>query len=145
MADANVTADTARRGSKIITQQLFYNWRGSLKPITNQMRWKRHWILWPLAYIGPFRPSWSNFSDFTEVLNCHMRRLGRGENGYLCLCPGTAEAGDKLVLARGGQVPLVLRQDSGSGYWRFIGEEYVHGVMDGEAWEPKKCKEFKIR
>lgn len=72
------------------------------------------------------------------------RRLGRAANGYLCLVPAAAEVGDKVILARGGRVPLVVREDGGTGYWQLVGEAYVHGIMDGEAWEDK-CKEFHVR
>jgi len=42
--------------------------------------------------------------------------------------------GDKMCILLGGCVPFVLR-DTGDGCFRFIGECYIHGIMDGEAME----------
>ena len=45
--------------------------------------------------------------------------------------PKEARLGDKIVVIKGGQVPLLLRPQQGS--FRLVGECYVHGIMDGEA------------
>lgn len=49
----------------------------------------------------------------------------------------------RLVLATkiglfGGKVPLVVRSQGEN--WELVCESYVHGVMQGEAFEPEKCK-----
>lgn len=59
------------------------------------------------------------------------RRFVRGQGGYYALCPPAARQGDELCLLFGGQTLFCLRP-SGNGYL-FVGECYVHGVMDGEA------------
>ncbi|KAF7514022.1 hypothetical protein GJ744_006636 [Endocarpon pusillum] len=50
---------------------------------------------------------------------------------YFGLAPGEAEKGDIVCVLFGCSVPVVLR-DSGNGYHEFIGECYIHGIMDGE-------------
>jgi hypothetical protein len=65
------------------------------------------------------------------------------ETEYLALVPGLCAPGDHVVLVEGLRMPLVLRHKgwtnvAGSGEvetWEMLGDCYVHGVMDGEAWE----------
>jgi hypothetical protein len=54
--------------------------------------------------------------------------------GYLGRVPMGSVIGDKICILFGGCVPFVLR-DTGDGYFKFIGECYIHGIMDGEAIE----------
>jgi hypothetical protein len=61
----------------------------------------------------------------------HMRRLCRTTGGYIGLVPGGAGKGDEICLVKGARVPFVLRVCGD--FRRFIGECYVHGIMDGEA------------
>ncbi|KAJ5420976.1 Heterokaryon incompatibility [Penicillium sp. CMV-2018d] len=134
------------RGRKIASQKLFYSWRASLKPLYQLNRWNADRMLRPLGFVGYVVKTYRMFSEFPRFLEgSYGRRLGRAANGYLCLVPATSEVGDKVILARGGRVPLVVREDRGTGYWRLVGEAYVHGIMDGEAWEEDKCKEFQVR
>ena len=138
-------ANASGRGRKIASQKLFYSWRASLKPLYQLHRWNADRMLRPLGFVGYVVKTFRLFSEFTLFLEgSYGRRLGRAANGYLCLVPAAAEVGDKVILARGGRVPLVVREDRGTGYWRLVGEAYVHGIMDGEAWEDK-CKEFHVR
>lgn len=58
--------------------------------------------------------------------------------GYLGLAPLPARQGDEVWVFSGGRVPCVLRRVvDGTGKSRrwFIGETYVHGVMNGEVME----------
>lgn len=89
--------------------------------------------------------SWSvGFPEFTPYLECATeRRFGRTEDDWLCLLPEGTQKDDRIVLAEGGKVPLVLRPD-GDGYYMFIGEAYVHGIMDGEAFSPERCEDIKV-
>lgn len=70
------------------------------------------------------------------VLN---RRLINTEHGGLGLAPLLAEKRDVVCIIFGCSVPIVLRrqQDAGTGeeYFQFIGECYIHGMMEGEALE----------
>lgn len=89
--------------------------------------------------------SWSvGFPEFTPYLECAIeRRFGWCENEWLCLLPEGAQKDDRVVLAEGGKVPLVLRPD-GDGYYMFVGEAYIHGIMDGEAFRPELCQDIKV-
>ncbi|CAD6446550.1 ec6bdf9f-4a64-458a-8a64-e588e3541175 [Sclerotinia trifoliorum] len=68
------------------------------------------------------------------------------------LMPNEAKEGDVVCILLGCTVPVVVRRENdggkGEGGWIFVGESYVHGMMDGEAvtgdW-PKKLEEFRLR
>ncbi|KAE9365154.1 HET-domain-containing protein [Stipitochalara longipes BDJ] len=68
--------------------------------------------------------------------------------GYLGRVPRGSEIGDKTCILFGGCVPFVLR-DTRDGYFTFIGECYIHGIMDGEAIESAEIedryRDFDIR
>ena len=53
------------------------------------------------------------------------------DNGYMCLAPGETQPGDQICVLLGGHVLYILRPTGGN--WSFVGECYVHGLMDGEA------------
>jgi hypothetical protein len=59
------------------------------------------------------------------------RRLFGTQNGRMGLGTCAAEINDKIVLLRGCNTPLILREFNGG--WKLIGECYTHGVMYGEA------------
>ena len=61
------------------------------------------------------------------------RCLARTSKGFIALVPASAQISDQLYLLYGGQVVYCLRKTTDS--FKFIGECYVHGVMDGEAVE----------
>lgn len=55
------------------------------------------------------------------------------EDGYVGMVPELAEAEDCVFAFLGGQVLYTLRPwNSSSGHYRYIGETYIHGLMDGE-------------
>jgi hypothetical protein len=78
------------------------------------------------------------------------RRFFVSTKGYVGLAPFHAEIGDLCCILFGGQTPFILRNCShthpkiqyifgGEGNpYLFIGESYVHGIMDGEAYEESK-------
>jgi hypothetical protein len=73
----------------------------------------------------------------------HVERLIDGrqyvtiEGGYMGLVPQSMKVGDEIFMLTGGQVLYALRRNgNGSGErkaFSFLGEAYVHGLMDGEA------------
>lgn len=69
------------------------------------------------------------------LVACSGRRLARvvqrdwSAEG-MALAPQGARAGDEVFVLLGGQVLYVLRAAGGT--YRFLGECYVHGMMDGE-------------
>jgi hypothetical protein len=70
---------------------------------------------------------------FSSILGRMMhRRLFITVFGHLGLGPAGMMSGDVVVLLFGGNVPYVLRPVENE-RWRFVGECYVHGIMQGEA------------
>jgi heterokaryon incompatibility protein (HET) len=59
------------------------------------------------------------------------RRLAYTEDGYMCLVSHQADVNDAIFMLFGGSVLYVLRPQGDD--YVFIGECYVHGLMDGEA------------
>jgi hypothetical protein len=75
------------------------------------------------------------------------RVIFKTSNGYLGLGPNTLRAGDVTVILFGGRVPYILPPQDG--YYLFVGEAYIHGVMSGEVvqnlWDGVlKDEEFEI-
>ncbi|PVH74161.1 hypothetical protein DL98DRAFT_594373 [Cadophora sp. DSE1049] len=66
-------------------------------------------------------------------LRCKGRKLFVTEKGYLGLGPMDVNPGDKVGIFAGLQVPFVLKPYSSM--YQLVGEAYVDGVMDGEAFE----------
>ena len=61
------------------------------------------------------------------------RRLAVLDQGYLVMGPRACELGDRVCILYGCLVPVILRQIGDGERYRFMGECYVHGMMDGEA------------
>ncbi|KAI4276228.1 MAG: hypothetical protein LQ337_002627 [Flavoplaca oasis] len=59
------------------------------------------------------------------------RRLCWTKTGRMGLVPAVAQVGDLLFVLWGGQMMHVLRRKD-AGRFFYVGESYVHGVMDGE-------------
>lgn len=68
------------------------------------------------------------------------RMFSSGVNHYdealIGLAPRESQLGDRIIVAFGGSVPLLIRrvEDLGQDYWKLIGEMYLHGKMHGEAF-----------
>jgi hypothetical protein len=67
-----------------------------------------------------------------------LRRMARTLTERLALVPAGSCVGDMIALCKGGSVPLVLRRHPDG--FQLIGESYVHGVMNGEAFVEEQCK-----
>ena len=75
------------------------------------------------------------FSDSVK-LPCVKRRLFRTSNGLLGVGSESLRLGDRVFLAIGSDVPLILRPVAGNfKTFQFVGVAYVHGIMYGEAIE----------
>ena len=70
------------------------------------------------------------------------RRLVNTKHGRLGLVPWLAKKCDLICILFGCSVPIVLRRQkdahTGQEYFQFIGECYIHGIMEGEALELAK-------
>jgi len=80
------------------------------------------------------RPSTFDESVFISIC---CRRFIITEKGYIGLAPAKTEPGDRIAVLFGGRVPYILRQNQPDNStepttWTFIGDSYVHGIMDGE-------------
>lgn len=108
------------------------------------------WPIWPdemnVKRSGRFghRERWSTESFETHKqrndlreLQLHVtsttayRRFFLTPDLHMGLAPYNAEKGDLVYLLFGCEVPVILRSDGEE--FRFIGECYIHGFMDGEA------------
>ena len=76
-----------------------------------------------------------------------MRRLITTERELLGLAPQETKKRDLICILYGCSVPVVLRartdDKTGKEYFQFIGECYVHGLMDGEAFDIQKDEKEK--
>ena len=70
------------------------------------------------------------------------RHLVVTEKGYLGLAPEHVHTGDLVIIMMGSQVPLVLREVQQ--HYVFVGDAFIDGVMDGEAWAERDETEKKI-
>lgn len=69
----------------------------------------------------------------TLLSTTKLRALCLTKGDRLALVPATSQAGDKVCMLLGGQVLYILRpKGSSSARYEYIGEAYVHGIMDGE-------------
>ncbi|KAF2836615.1 HET-domain-containing protein [Patellaria atrata CBS 101060] len=81
---------------------------------------------------------------------CNQRRLARTDNGLLALVPGPAMKGDEVVIFAGGKAPFIVRrrmetplQTCGSEF-AFVGEAYVYGIMNGEAFDTTRLEDITL-
>lgn len=65
-----------------------------------------------------------------------FRSVTKDQREIVGLVPPTSEAKDLICVLFGCSVPVVLRERKATKDFQFIGECYVHGMMDGEAVEP---------
>lgn len=77
---------------------------------------------------------------------CLFCRFCWTAKGYMGIAPHATQAADIVCVFFGGQVPHIMR-DTGEGHYELVGECYIHGIMDGEAFEdpdfdPEKLKTF---
>lgn len=62
-----------------------------------------------------------------------LREMGLSRNNHVLMVPNAAVAGDAIWALAGGQALYILRPiDRERNQYRFIGECYAHGLMDGE-------------
>jgi hypothetical protein len=63
---------------------------------------------------------------------CFGRRQFATENGHIGLGSQNTQVGDIVCVLFGGSVPYILRSSDTPGFFKFIGECYVDGIMHGE-------------
>lgn len=93
-----------------------------------------------LAYLMLLtKPSYGWEDPFLDQCSSiELRRMARTLRERLALVPEGSCVGDAIALCKGGSVPLVLRHHLDG--FQLIGESYVHGVMNGEAFVEEQCE-----
>ncbi|KAK6435373.1 hypothetical protein LTR95_008437 [Oleoguttula sp. CCFEE 5521] len=143
-----LTAGCYLPGGPAETRLVFDQWFESLSPIRTLTRAKLAALpklYKPLAFAGYVRKTWQSYAKFNDVLeHAYNRRMGRTAKGRLALVPKSAAVGDLIVLCKGGRVPLCLRPVDEVTF-TLLGEAYVHGVVNGEAFDEELCEAIPIR
>ncbi|KAF2797936.1 HET-domain-containing protein [Melanomma pulvis-pyrius CBS 109.77] len=91
---------------------------------------------WPveadtLAALAAAEGNAGNAREAVFKVTCYRSALFT-QQGRLGLGPGATRAGDLIVVFWGAQVPFVVRKEGeGEGRYRFVGECFVDGLMDG--------------
>jgi hypothetical protein len=150
-----ITGDRRYDGSRIGPEDLeFYNtwWEFTIQQDSNELdpgvipdeeaeEWERTWEL----------------IHHQTISFCYGRKFFITRGGYMGMGPFGMEREDMVYLVEGATVPLILRSDKrvfigdgnqfpfqvqGKDQFQFIGDAYIHGIMDGEGFDPRACKEF---
>ena len=88
------------------------------------------------------------------VRDLHVERsFFQSSSGYVGFVPASAVVGDRTRVLSGGKTPFVLRlcrkesedDNSHSLEYIFIGDAYVHGLMDGEAIDMVERGDLKMQ
>lgn len=93
---------------------------------------------WRLLGLTPTKIQGIGFPPESRLPN--GRRMVRTKKGYIALAPRLVREGDCVAVCEGGQLPLIVRREGE--HWLLLGESYVHGIMNGEAWEEAKCEDM---
>lgn len=116
----------------------FKAWLKSTEGVRHDMRNDLMEIGIPLPELGSSKVNINSLMGM--VLG---RRVLRTRNGYIGLAPPGAQKGDQVVLLEGGRVPYLLRKVDDESY-KLVGECYVHGIMYGEAFDEKRCRDIML-
>ena len=107
--------------------------------------WLRYWTALklqenPRARRKHYSPPHSSQEDKTRAAKfmelhhraAYGRRFFTSKQGYMGLGPVESRYGCVIVVLLGGRTPYILRKH-GKHHYRFVGECFVHGLMNGEA------------
>ncbi|KAF4982697.1 hypothetical protein FZEAL_1724 [Fusarium zealandicum] len=73
------------------------------------------------------------FNDLVHM-SCNGTRIVRTKTGLIGTATWDVKEGDLVCVLYGGQTPFVLSRDENCpGKYRYVGDCYVHGLMEGEA------------
>ncbi|KAG9235102.1 heterokaryon incompatibility protein-domain-containing protein [Amylocarpus encephaloides] len=73
-------------------------------------------------------------SRWTDTVVNMARRLAVTNKGYIGMAPSRAQQGDAVCILHGCNLPILLRP-RGDGSFELIGEYYLDGFMNGEAFD----------
>lgn len=74
---------------------------------------------------------------------CKNRRLVITAKGRMGLASDAARVGDNIILMMGADMPYVTRVANRQA-WNLVGHCYIHGIMEGEAFESKRCENIQL-
>ena len=98
------------------------------------------------AELAPALGESGNHNYYMDITGPHPasfhRRLIVTKKGYLGLAPEHVQTGDLVTIIMGSQVPLVLREAQQQ--YVFVGDAFIDGVMDSEAWAERDENEKKV-
>ena len=97
---------------------------------------------WNTLTQRPRRNSFERTNPWVLEQMCYRRRLAYMESGHVGLVPVASQPNDLICVLFSGSVLYTVRELSDGGF-NFIGECYVHGLMDGEFTErPHEVETF---
>jgi len=102
----------------------------------NRLFYSMFQTAWRVCGFSPAKIQRIGFPPERRLSN--HRRMVRTKGGYIALAPRSTKQGDWIGVFRGGNLPLVVRRDGDN--FILIGESYVYGLMNGEAWDESKCR-----
>ncbi|KAI1279465.1 heterokaryon incompatibility protein-domain-containing protein [Xylaria sp. FL0933] len=80
---------------------------------------------------------------FIKRRRLFMRRMIRTRDRELVgLVPAAANVGDHIFLFKGSRVPIVVREHNSQ--LLVVGDCYIHGIMNGEAFEESRCSQHTL-
>lgn len=85
-----------------------------------------------------------NYSN-SVVTRCAKRAFVTTANGYFGLAPRDSKVGDIVCIVYSAEVPYIFREpepENADAPGSFVGEAYVHGIMQGEYLETAKVDDF---
>lgn len=87
-------------------------------------------------YMAKHMEFYFRMEHFSETLGvCQHRRAACTTDGLMALVPGMTEPGDIVMIFSGAKAPFIVRPTDQHRVFTFIGEAYVHGIMDGERFD----------
>jgi Heterokaryon incompatibility protein (HET) len=99
-------------------------------------------VLVPELFEGVSRDHERRFSQAFQVVQRGIHFF-QTSNEYIGMCRPSAKPCDLVFLLEGGKVPYILRKNDDETY-TFVGECYVHGVMQGQLMIPEFKDGFEI-
>jgi hypothetical protein len=119
---------------------------------------------WWRRSLSQFRIGGKRFQDYfdTDIVDCvypaqrvrvdiatavgayASRCLVTLDSGHFGLAPYTTQRDDKVVVLQGCSIPVVLRPVGETGQFTVVGECYVDGYGNGEAWDAVRRGDFVI-
>lgn len=109
-----------------------------ISPEHNRIAWFCGYIMCGLLHVsreaGLLDYDFRNMPTFMPCVNRLLMKTGLG---YLGVASSHARAGDAIVLVAGSRAPFVMRKTGQ--HYKIVSDCYIHGIMEGEAWDEGKC------